>query len=128
MREFSPCVERVDQEAFDAPCTRGGSEGQVWDTPTLCDNGDTANLKYSMANMGISTCDDMCVYHPDFTEGSTDEQRGQFWYWVKNGNGGCWKPRSDYSTGEFQHCDPTETNFEYGDALAFVGEKTERLC
>lgn len=130
-RTFWECVERVDPANYVAPCGRGGTELQDWtENPPMCDTSlDNTNLLYAMANKGFKTCDDRCVYHPDYTHGLDDgSQASEYWYWVTNTSGGCWKSRSEYTSGEFQDCDPTHSSHLYGDSYAFLAVRQERLC
>lgn len=130
LRSYSKCTERISPDDFVEPCSRTGTDSQIWDgAATECGDGDDANLKYALANQMIATCDDMCLFHPDFVEGaSEDSQQGQFWHWTTNSDGGCWKPRSAYSDGEFQNCDPSNVSFLYDDKWAFVQERQATLC
>jgi len=135
-RSFSKCVERVSPVDYEPICTRTGSGDQDWSLDSKeCgkEAAESTSLHYAMANGMFSTCDDFCVYHPDYLatmDGTADESspHNTFWFWTSGTSGGCWKPRSGYGNGEFQNCNPNEENHLYPTVHAFAMLRQATLC
>jgi hypothetical protein len=137
-RSHNECRERMSpllvdtfgSPAFSPPCSRTGSQGQVWsDTAPMCDGGDNTALLYAIGNRQFGTCDSLCVFSPSYdgTAGS-----GDYWFWQAGAGNNCWKAPGDYHANEMQYCQVDGSQFANNGVApqqwAHAQKENDRLC